>query len=184
MPYRTKVDPSDPERRIAETWKADAMARRRDPHSHPPTKPERMDKVKIDNVMPRLQARLAAGHENPVRVSSGGEDEWPVDLPVRIDVHRVLGKFKHDLAGPALGLMGHVIDFDFYSQSTRIVIKSFLYPLGIAVFVNEEEVYRRIEDDGRERLEDIPDSELPGMWERSDFTGGADSIEEDGIVWE
>lgn len=108
----------------------------------------------MDNVMPRLQSRLAAGHENPVRVSSGGEDEWPVDLPVRIDVHRVYGTFEHDIAGPATGLMGHIVDLDFYPQHCRIEVKVYRAPLALAVLVNGDEVFRSVVEDPEEPKDD------------------------------
>jgi len=96
--------------------------------------------------MPRLQGRLAGGRENPVRVSSGGKGEWPAELPVRIDVAMVLGEWKHDVAGPSEGLMGHIIDMDFYTKQSRVKIKLYRDPNAISILVNDEEVYRWMEN--------------------------------------
>lgn len=146
MPYETKVDHGDLDRRIAATWTADVMARRRDPNSHPPTVSNVITEINTDNVNKQLQVRLAAGHENPVHVSSGGQDEWPVVCPVRIDVSRVFGRYEHDTAGPAQGMMGHIIDMDFYTKQSRVKIKMYSDPNALAIEVNDEEVYRWIED--------------------------------------
>jgi hypothetical protein len=146
MAYRTKVDTDDPERRTAGQWRGDIMAKKRDPQSHPPTSPTRTIRKDISKVVPRLQARLKGGHENPVRVSSGGEGEWPAECPVRIDVHMVMGLFNHDAAGPAEGLMGHIIDMDFYTKQSRVLIKMYRDPNALAIIVNDEEVYRWVEN--------------------------------------
>ena len=122
------------------------MAKKRDPQSHPPTSPTRTIRKDISKVVPRLQARLKGGHENPVRVSSGGEGEWPAECPVRIDVHMVMGLFNHDAAGPAEGLMGHIIDMDFYTKQSRVLIKMYRDPNALAIIVNDEEVYRWVEN--------------------------------------
>lgn len=146
MPYESKVPLDDYVRVIAKHWSGEVMARRKDPHSHPPTKPISTQRVETDHINRQLQARLAGGHENPVRVSSGGKDEWPTDCPVRIDVLRVLGRFEHDLAGPAIGLMGHIIDMDFYVAKARVEIKLYRDPLAIKISVNGDEIWRQIED--------------------------------------
>lgn len=121
-------------------------AKKRDPQSHPPKVPTRTAKMNTDNVLPRLQSRLKGGTENPVRVSSGGEGEWPIECPVRIDVHAVIGIFEHDAAGPAEGLMGHIIDMDFYTKSQRVKIKMYRDPNALAIVVNDEEIYRWVEN--------------------------------------
>lgn len=124
------------------------MARNRDPRSHPPKVPTKTQRVKTDHINRQLQSRLAGGTENPVRVSSGGQDEWPTDCPVRIDVLRVLGVWNHDEAGPSEGLMGHIIDMDFYTKQTRLEIKMYRDPNAIAVNVNGDEVFRWVEKQG------------------------------------
>lgn len=145
--YRSKVEIDDYERVIAGVWKAELMARKRDPQSHPPTSPTRTIVKDTSKVMPRLNARLKGGHENPVRVSSGGEGEWPIECPVRIDVHMVMGRFGHDSLPTTEGLMGHIIDMDFYTKGQRVQIKLVRDPNSMAIVVNEEEIYRWVEDD-------------------------------------
>lgn len=122
------------------------MAKRRDPHSHPPQKSTRIDPLPSDKINRDLQTRLGNGKENPVRVSSGGQDEFPIVCPVRIDVARVMGVFEHDTAGSALGLMGHIIDLDFYTKQSRVKMKMYRDPNALTIEVNDEEVYRWIEN--------------------------------------
>lgn len=146
MSYDTKVASDAYERQIAKHWEGEIMARKRDPRSHPPKQPTKVTKLPGEKINRRLQGRLAAGHENPVRVSSGGQDEFPIVCPVVIDVHRVDGLWKHETAGDAIGLMGHIIDLDFYTKESRVLIKMYRDPNAMTIEVNGEEVYRWIED--------------------------------------
>jgi hypothetical protein len=144
--YVTKVASDAYERQIAKHWEGEIMARKRDPRSHPPKQPTKVKKLPSEKINRRLQGRLAAGHENPVRVSSGGQDEFPIVCPVVIDVHRVDGLWEHETAGNAVGLMGHIIDLDFYTKESRVMIKMYRDPNALSIEVNGEEVYRWIED--------------------------------------
>jgi hypothetical protein len=67
-------------------------------------------------------------------------------MPVKIDVYMILGTFKHDELRDAEGLMGHVVDMDFYTKQTRLQIKLYRDPNAIAVEANGEEIYRWIEN--------------------------------------
>jgi hypothetical protein len=43
--------------------------------------------------------------------------------------------------------MGHIIDMDFYTKQSRVLIKMYRDPNALAIVVNDEEIYRWVEND-------------------------------------
>lgn len=77
---------------------------------------------------------------------SKGEGELPYDLPVNIDVTRVMGTVDHPAAGRAEGLLGHIIDIECFTKHRSVQIKLAVDPNSMAVLVDGEEVYRWIQN--------------------------------------
>jgi hypothetical protein len=110
--------------------------------STPPTKPTRKAKADTSKILPNVNGRLAAGREARVPIARGGEGELPSDLPMLIEVERVLGVFRNDEAGNAEGLMGHIVDIDLPVHGVRLTIKLYRDPRNVIITANEIEVYR------------------------------------------
>lgn len=118
----------------------------------PVGKPKRVTKVvpaKMPNVNETLQGRLLAGKEESVNVASGGEGDFPTDCPVWIEVARVMGDFEHE-GRSVTGLLGHIVSMDCYTKGTGagtvVTLKMYRDPNALAVLVDDEEVYRWVED--------------------------------------
>lgn len=102
-------------------------------------------------VMKGVNGRLRNGERN-VPLPSGGEGDFPLDCPVRIEVDRVMGTFSHPTAGEAEGLMGHVINMDFYSKGVgagiKVDIKLYRDPNAMQIEVDGDVVFRwRLHED-------------------------------------
>lgn len=115
--------------------------------NHVVTKTQRLDTSKV---LPGTQERMDKLGVDHIRVQGGGEGEMPPDLPMLMYIDRVWGTFSHDAAGPATGLLGHILDLDFYTMGvgsgTRVMIKLYRDPVAMVVEINGEEVHRFILD--------------------------------------
>ena len=157
--YETIVPKDDPVRQIG---RANLIKRAKG--STPPKLPIRAQAVDTSKVLPRIEGRLKNG-EKRVYAASTGVGEWPLDSLVRLEVQRMIGVWEHSELPSVEGLMGHVIDLDYYCQSNRVTIKSYTDPPGLIVEVNGEEVWRWFEN---------PD------WRPSGKAAIAESIRRDG----
>lgn len=105
-------------------------------------------------------------------VPSGGLGDWPTDCPVRIQVERVMGTFRHETAGDATGLLGHIISQDFYTHGVgaglQVVTKLYRDPKAMVIEVDGVEVYRWIQnrDDLPSRLREqiIEEMRVGAVW--------------------
>lgn len=107
---------------------------RRRPTEHP---------VDLSNIGERWATR-----SNPDVVGiPHGHGELPFDLPVMMEVARVMGDFPGDPdsgVGPARGLLGWAVTINCFVIGAEIKLKLYRDPHGFAVEVDGEEVTRRI----------------------------------------
>ena len=109
----------------------------------PPTKPTRKVKADVSKVMTKVNGRLSAGQEKRVPVlRSGAVGDWPTDVPVLIEVERVLGLFKHPEAGDAEGVMGYIMEMEFPVHGVNLTVKLYRDPRNVIITANGMEVYR------------------------------------------
>lgn len=77
---------------------------------------------------------------NAVRLSSGGQGEWPAELPCIVSVTRITNDMITGV--PAKDrLWGHLIDFDFYSRGQRVLLQVAVEPNALIISVNDDQVY-------------------------------------------
>lgn len=143
----------------------------------PPTKPTRRVKADVSKVLPKVNGRLDAGQERTVPFQRGGSaGDWPTDLPVLVEVERVMGIFKHPEAGDAEGCMGYIMEMEFPVHGVNLTVKLYREPRGITILANGMEVYRSA---GETRpVKARPEPVRPAPVEDDPV------LDEDEIVWE
>lgn len=96
--------------------------------------------------------RIQNGQVNPNRVGLGhGHTALPYDLPVDVEIFRVMGDMFDDFKGkPINGLLGHVIELNCWTKGgkprgkggVKIAIKLYNHPDGMTVEVDGKEVFK------------------------------------------
>lgn len=102
-------------------------------------------------VVHRINANLKQRPNERYRALSGSPGEMPPDLPVHLFVERVMAKMPTEY-GETLGLLGHTMDMEFYTMGVgggqTLTVKLYRDPVAIAVYMDGEELYRWVQDDG------------------------------------
>lgn len=102
--------------------------------------------------------RIKNGQVNPNRVGLGhGHHEIPYDMPVDVELFRVMGDAFTNHKGEAIdGLLGHVFECKWWTKGAKgervtVTMKSFQEPNGIVVEVNGKQVFKWVQNN-----EDLP----------------------------
>lgn len=98
-------------------------------------------KVDTSKVIERANAVLT--RDEKWKLSSGGEGEMPTDLPITIEVERVMRPLEGHNPPMVVrtAVAGHVLRLNLYSVKRMLTVKLFRDPLGFQVLLDGEQMH-------------------------------------------